>query len=195
MANSILGLRIRLLDKGDVLNQVAKKRSAIMQELTGAAREIGFKVVGDAKRNLEARPLPPSADTRMPPKPRTHRLSRAITSFVEVAPSAVRSIVGVLATVAYGMIQERGGTTPPHTIVPRRKKMLRWVNRGLQGPLLLQKSGKVSKRNAGMFIFARVVKHPGSQIPGRPFIGPAITSNTGFIEARWRAAIERGLNA
>ena len=195
MANRVLGVRIRLANEKEFLAAVDKKRSVLMQELTQAAKEIGFKVVADAKRNLDSRPPPPSADSRMPPKPRTHRLSRAITSFVDVTPSAVRSIIGVLATVAYGAIQERGGTTPAHVIMPRRKKMLRWANRGMQGPLLLTKAGKVSKGNRGMFVFAKLVHHPGSRIPARPYIGPAITSNLGFIEARWRAAIQRGLSA
>jgi len=194
MANSLLAIRMTLQGKGELLDQVEKRRSAIMRELIQAATEIGFKVAGDAKRNLDARPIAPSTDTRMPPRIRTHRLSRAITSFVESAPAALRSIVGVLGVVAYGRIQERGGMTPAHEIRPRYKKMLRWASRSMQGPLLLQKSGKVSNRNKGMFVFAKLVKHPGSRIPGRPYLGPAVESNVGFIEARWRAAIERGLN-
>lgn len=174
------------------MRQMALRQSAIMRELTLGAQDIGFRVAGDAKANLDARPPAPSADSRMPAKPRTHRLSRAITSFVEATDFAVRSVIGVLATVAYGRIQEQGGVTSPHLIRPRYKKALRWVS-GRTGPLLLMKSGKPSRKNRGFFVFAKLVHHPGSRIPARPFIGPAVTANLGFIEDRWREAVRRGL--
>ena len=54
--------------------------------------------------------------------------------------------------VVYGSIHNRGGKTKAHTISPRRKKALKFM--GKDGALIRRK-----------------VKHPGSNIPQRQFIG------------------------
>lgn len=51
--------------------------------------------------------------------------------------------------VKYAAIQQLGGTTGPHTIVPRKKKALFWP--GAAHPV-------------------KSVQHPGSRIPARPFL-------------------------
>ncbi|MGH7490131.1 MAG: hypothetical protein ACREMY_31670 [bacterium] len=53
--------------------------------------------------------------------------------------------------VPYARIQEYGGTTRPHTIVPKNAKAL-----------VFMKSGSL--------IFARKVNHPGSRIPERSYM-------------------------
>lgn len=68
-----------------------------------------------------------------------------------------RKAVGQYGTkVPYAAIHEFGGVTRPHVIVPRRKKFL--VFRGRDDKL----------------VFARKVNHPGSRIPARPYLGPAL---------------------
>jgi len=55
--------------------------------------------------------------------------------------------------VPYAGVHQFGGSTGAFTIKPKNKKALRWM--GVNGH----------------FVFARSVKHPGFQIPARPFLG------------------------
>lgn len=57
--------------------------------------------------------------------------------------------------VPYARIHEFGGTTRPHVIMPRNKKALRFMGRGGE-------------------TFAKIVQHPGSKIPARPYLAPAL---------------------
>lgn len=61
------------------------------------------------------------------------------------------------AGVPYARIHELGGTTKPHEIRPRNKLAL-----------------KFSGGNGD--VFAKVVRHPGSKIPARPYMGPALAA-------------------
>lgn len=61
--------------------------------------------------------------------------------------------------VPYAGIHERGGVTRPHVIVPVRAKALRF-----------EVGGKV--------VFAQRVNHPGSKIPARPYLAPALAEMT-----------------
>lgn len=70
----------------------------------------------------------------------------------------------------YARIQEFGGTTRPHRIAPTRPGgVLRWNARG-GGPL-----------------FARYVNHPGSRIPARPYMQPAVKEQVRSITADFRS--------
>lgn len=60
--------------------------------------------------------------------------------------------------VFYARIQEFGGKTRPHVIVPRNAAVL-----AFEWP----------KKGAGVFFFAKV-DHPGSDIPARPYLRPAV---------------------
>jgi len=68
--------------------------------------------------------------------------------------------VGLSAATEYAHIQEYGGRTSPHTIVPRRKKALHWV--GAEHPV---------KR----------VEHPGSNIKPKHFLGNPLKDVAGEI--------------
>lgn len=60
--------------------------------------------------------------------------------------------------VPYAAIHEYGGTTRPHDIFPRSpNKALRFMFGGKE-------------------TFARIVHHPGSKIPARPYLHPALAS-------------------
>ena len=61
--------------------------------------------------------------------------------------------------VIYARIHEKGGTTKPHVIRPKKEG----------GWLRFFKDGNL--------VFAKKVNHPGSVIPPRPFIGPSIDDN------------------
>lgn len=65
--------------------------------------------------------------------------------------------IGSLSTaVPYAKIHEEGGVTSPHIIRSKSGKMLRWYDK------------------SGNPVFARVVNHPGSNIPARPYLNPAL---------------------
>lgn len=62
-----------------------------------------------------------------------------------------------LAEAPYGRIHELGGTTSAHEIRPVKAKALHWV-----------------EHETGEDVFAQLVRHPGSVIPARPFMTPAL---------------------
>ena len=71
--------------------------------------------------------------------------------------------------VRYAAIQEYGGHTPAHDIVPDKGKALAFLAGGRQ-------------------VFARIVHHPGSTIPARPFMGPALSDMAAKISDELKAA-------
>lgn len=64
--------------------------------------------------------------------------------------------------VPYAAIQEFGGTTSPHDIRPRHGAALRFMFGGRE-------------------VFAKVVHHPGSKIPARPYLRPALAAKKDYI--------------
>lgn len=71
--------------------------------------------------------------------------------------------------VRYAAIQEYGGHTPAHDIVPSKGKALAFLVGGRQA-------------------FAKIVHHPGSTIPARPFMGPALSDMAAQIADELKAA-------
>ncbi len=57
--------------------------------------------------------------------------------------------------VPYAAIHEFGGTTGPHQIFPRNASVLSFMSKGQR-------------------VFAKFVNHPGSKIPARPYLAPAL---------------------
>ncbi len=74
--------------------------------------------------------------------------------------------------VPYAAIHEFGGRTKPHRIVPRKAKVLSW-------------RGKSGARR-----YAASVAHPGSNIPARPYLLPALKKNLRQLEKQLSVAIE-----
>lgn len=72
--------------------------------------------------------------------------------------------------VEYARIHELGGTTAPHLIVPRKAKALRF-------------------EIDGNVVFRASVKHPGSVIPARPYLQPALEAKTPEINAAFDRVI------
>lgn len=80
--------------------------------------------------------------------------------------------LGTIGTnVEYAAIHEYGGVTRPHPILPRGTA-LRFVNSRFIGPT------RLTKRTASSGVtFAKRVMHPGSVIPPRPYMRPALESS------------------
>lgn len=92
----------------------------------------------------------------------TGPLYQSLSSNVDQAPGWVQGSVFTRG-IPYAKIQEEGGRTAPHVIVPRTAAVLAW-----EGP-----SG---------LVFAKRVNHPGSNITGRSYAGLALTQLRGEFE-------------
>lgn len=87
-------------------------------------------------------------------KVKTGALLNSISSEVVQDASGFTGVVKS-SGVPYAAIHEFGGTTRAHRIVPRNSQALSFMQGGNR-------------------IFASGVNHPGSKIPARPYMGPAI---------------------
>lgn len=87
------------------------------------------------------------------------------------------SLVGMLGSnVPYARIHEKGGVTPPHVITPKRASVLAFWSTGRSG--------------GGSLIFAKKVNHPGSNIPARPYLEPALKDSGAWIYANFKRHAE-----
>ena len=82
---------------------------------------------------------------------RSGALAASIDATVTVDETGVVASVGSFGDVKYAAIQEYGGKTAAHDIVASGAKVLAFVEGGAEH-------------------FARVVHHPGSQIPARSYL-------------------------
>jgi phage gpG-like protein len=74
--------------------------------------------------------------------------------------------------IPYAAIHERGGRTGGHDIFPKKAKVLSWVDK------------------TGVRRFATRVRHPGSNIPARPYLFPALEKSLPQISKQVTVAIE-----
>jgi phage gpG-like protein len=74
------------------------------------------------------------------------------------------------AGIKYAAIQEYGGVTAPHDILPSRGKALAFMVGGEQ-------------------VFARLVHHPGSRIPERSYLRSSLAEMADQIESGMKAAV------
>jgi len=100
---------------------------------------------------------------------RTSRLAGAVERTVEAKGDNVVGQVFVNDSVRYAAILEQGGSTSPHDIVPDKAKALAFAVGG--------------KR-----VFARVVHHPGSRFPARPYLASALSDEADEITAALKLA-------
>jgi phage gpG-like protein len=100
---------------------------------------------------------------------RSGRLAGAVERRVEAKGGSVVGEVFVNDSVPYAAILEQGGSTSPHDIVPDKAKAL-------------------ALAVGGKHIFARVVHHPGSRFPARPYLASALNDETDEIAAALKLA-------
>jgi phage gpG-like protein len=84
--------------------------------------------------------------------------------------------VSSMADLKYAAIQEYGGVTSPHDILPRRAKALAFLT-------------------ADGETFARIVHHPGSHIPERSYLRSSLEEMAPVIQSELRAAVREALGA
>lgn len=125
-------------------------------DLRPALDEIGQRLAAstlrrfETERDPEGRPWPPSARAKAEGGQTlsdTGRLRASITHVVG------RDSVSVGTNVVYAAIHQFGGQTGPRVIRPRRAKALAFPGAG------------------GEIVFRRSVRHPGSRVPRRAFLG------------------------
>lgn len=88
---------------------------------------------------------------------RSGSLLNSVSASKKVTIDGSGNIVGEIGPegIPYAAIHEFGGTTKAHDILPRNGKVLAFMMNGNPA-------------------FAKVVHHPGSKIPARPYLEPAI---------------------
>jgi phage gpG-like protein len=103
---------------------------------------------------------------------RSGALRDSIFSDVSADADGILATVGSSADVKYAAIQEYGGKTSAHEILPRKAKALAFVA-------------------GGALRFARKVEHPGSAIPGRSYLRSSLDEMTEeIVQALAEAAAE-----
>ncbi len=102
-------------------------------------------------------------------KSRTGRLVAAVERVVRVDGDSVEGEIFVAGSVPYAAILDHGGTTAPHDIVPDKAKAIAFAA-------------------GGKHVFARVVHHPGSRFPARPFLESALGDEADSIASALKSA-------
>lgn len=137
----------------------AAVHDAIVQKMYAAVAAIEAKT----KENLSGPVL----------KVRTGRLRASIKSDVQDQGTAVTGTVGSYG-VPYARIQEFGGTTGPHVILPVKAQVLAFMIGGKQ-------------------VFARRVNHPGSKIPERSYLRSAFAERLSGIVAEFESVVTEAM--
>ena len=93
---------------------------------------------------------------------RSGALAASIAADVALDGAAISATIGSFGDVKYAAIQETGGKTSAHEILPAKAKALAFMS-------------------GGKLVFARKVEHPGSTIPARAYLASALHEMSGEI--------------
>jgi phage gpG-like protein len=99
---------------------------------------------------------------------RTGALKASISSDISIDGNQVNATVGSFGDVKYAAIQEYGGKTGAHEILPSKASVLAFVAQGA-------------------IHFARRVEHPGSVIPERSYLRSSLEEMSAEIVAAFAA--------
>jgi phage gpG-like protein len=102
---------------------------------------------------------------------RTGALKASISSDVSIDGNEVKATVGSFGDVKYAAIQEYGGRTSAHEILPDKAQALAFVIGGVQR-------------------FARRVEHPGSTIPASAYLQSSLDEARDEIVADMSGAVQ-----
>lgn len=143
--------------KVKVENNAAQLKSELLESLAVYNKQLKVSVF-NALTLLEAEILQ-NIRSRSGLKVRTGNLLNSIGPSKKVYEDTSGNVVGEIGPVGvpYAAIHEFGGTTRAHKIEPRNAKVLAF-----------QKDSHT--------IFSRFVNHPGSKIPARPYLAPALAA-------------------
>lgn len=143
------------MDGADAIRERLRVVSGRMSNLSPVLEMIGDRIVEQTKRRFEAGGPAPDGTPWKEPKTANPKRIRTLTVSGHLRDSVHHQFIGKNTVaigpgknVTYAAIHQLGGRTAAHIIVPRNKKAL--------------------KTPYGLF---RKVRHPGSVIPARPFLG------------------------
>lgn len=97
-------------------------------------------------------------------------LKASIAASVAVEGGAVTATVGSVGDVKYAAIQEYGGRTSAHEILPDKAQALAFIV-------------------GGVMRFARRVEHPGSTLPARRYLSASLAESRDQILAEFGSAV------
>lgn len=104
------------------------------------------------------------------------RLRDSIVSELVDDGDALSVTIASSGDVKYAAIQEFGGKTAAHDILPNKAKVLAFVSGGAQ-------------------VFAKIVHHPGSTIPERSYLRSSLADMRDEIISGLKAAVLQGLGS
>jgi len=141
------------MDGADAVRERLRQISTRVSNMSPIMKAIGDRVVEQTKRRFEAGGPAPDGTPWKEPKTPNPKRRRTLTVSGHLRDSIRSQLVGSNAVrigtdKEYAAIHQFGGRTAAHVILPRNKKAL--------------------KTPYGLF---RKVRHPGSVIPARPFLG------------------------
>lgn len=178
-----LGLTFTITGTEKTLARLQQIRGGMAAAMRRALSDGIMKVHRRASLNLSGRVL----------RVQTGRLRQSLQTSVEADGSA--AVVGT--NVEYARIHEYGGRTGPHAIFPRNLSgALRFPRSGLAASLLTTTRRGTIRRgayNAALLQFAHAVQHPGSVMPARPYMRPALVDSVDDIRAAFRRHIGAAL--
>jgi hypothetical protein len=112
----------------------------------------------------------------------TGPLYQSVQAEIEEEPGAITGRVFTQG-VPYAKIQEEGGVTSPHIILPKTASVLAFMDPGGAGG------------GPGGLVFAKRVNHPGSNIPARPYATTALAMMRGEFEGGIRGVVAEATGA
>lgn len=141
------------MDGADVVREKLREISGKVSNLSPIMKAIGDRIVEQTKRRFEAGGPAPDGTPWKPPKTPNPKRRGTLRVSDQLRDSIRYQMIGNNAVAVgtnkvYAAIHQLGGKTAAHDIFPHTKKAL--------------------KTPYGLF---RKVRHPGSLIPARPFLG------------------------
>lgn len=175
------GMRLTLVGADEVRQRLINAPQAATRSMRDAMQKSLNIVYRRIQDNLTGRVL----------NVKTGHLRQTIDTVVE--DGGLRGRIG--SNVEYASIHEFGGVTPPHRIEARRGKALAFQSRGFVGPIRLTAKGKIRKtgQTPGSVTVVRSVMHPGSVMPARPYMRPALRESQEEIKELLRTGIAAAL--
>jgi len=153
------------IDGADAIRERLREISARTSNLSPIMKAIGDRIVEQTKRRFEAGgPAPDGTPWKEPKSPNPKRI-RTLTVSGHLRDSIRyqmigRNTVAIGTNRVYAAIHQLGGRTAAHIIRPRNKGGLFWP--GAKHPV-------------------KSVRHPGSVIPARPFLGLSEANSTEIL--------------
>jgi len=175
------GMRISIQGAPELMERLAGRQRAVVTHQTRAMNKAIAVVLRRATDNLSGAVLKVGKSGNL------RRLQ------YEVNSDGTRGRIG--SNMEYAAIHEYGGVTSPHRIEARRSKALAFASSRFIGPVRLTKSGKLAKRGQtpGSITMVRAVEHPGSVMPARPYLRPALRDSMPEINELFRAGLAAAL--